>query len=85
MNRKKRIESKLIENFEGWEIIVNDVSVNHAGHNNFDGKNETHFSLLLTNPKNIKFNKLSIHRKIYNLLNKEFTDGLHSLEIKFRD
>ena len=85
MNRKKRIEKKLIENFEGWEIIVNDDSVNHAGHNNFDGKNETHFSLLLTNPKNIKFNKLSIHRKIYNLLNKEFIDGLHSLEIKFRD
>ena len=62
-----------------------DISKNHVGHNNFNGKEETHFSIILkTTKKNID-KKLSIHRKINNLLENEFKSGLHALEIKILD
>jgi BolA protein len=82
MNRKKKIESILKKNFLGWQAVVNDVSILHKGHNNYDGKNETHFSIIInTNNKNNE-SKLSIHRKINELLKDEFNLGLHALEIK---
>ena len=85
MNRKKKIESILKKNFLGWKAVVNDISILHKGHNNFDGNNETHFSIILnTNHKN-KESKLSIHRKINELLKDEFSLGLHALEIKIID
>ena len=78
----KKIESILKKNFVGWKTEVNDISILHKGHNNYDGKNETHFSIILnTNHKN-KESKLSIHRKINELLKNEFSSGLHALEIK---
>ena len=85
MNRKKKIELILKKNFLGWKAVVNDISILHKGHNNFDGSNETHFSIILnTNNKN-KESKLSIHRKINELLKDEFNLGLHALEIKIID
>ena len=82
MNRKKKIELILKKNFLGWKTVVNDISILHKGHNNFDGNNETHFSIILnTNNKN-KESKLEIHRKINKLLKDEFNLGLHALEIK---
>ena len=85
MNRKKKIESILKKNFLGWKAVVNDISILQKCHNNYDGKNETHFSIILnTNNKN-KESKLSIHRKINELLKDEFNLGLHALEIKIID
>ena len=81
MNRKKRIETILINNFIEWKIKVIDNSEEHIGHNNFDGKQETHFKINLTNLKNSKVNRINIHRKINLLLVNEFSNGLHALEI----
>ena len=85
MNRKKKIESILKKNFLGWKVAVNDISILHKGHHHYDGNNETHFRIILgTNNKN-KESKLSIHRKINELLKDEFNLGLHALEIKIID
>ena len=85
MNRKKKIESILKKNFLNWKAKVSDISILHRGHNNYDGNNETHFSIILnTNNKN-KESRLSIHRKINELLKDEFNIGLHALEIKIID
>ena len=82
MNRKKKIESILKKNFVGWKITVNDISILHKGHNNYDGNNETHFSIILNSNNKNKETKLAIHRKINELLKDEFNLGLHALEIK---
>ena len=85
MERKKRINNILSNNFKSWQIEVIDISFLHEGHNNFDGKNETHFSIILNN-KNIKnFNRIDIHRKIHFLLKDEFSSGLQALEIKLKN
>ena len=82
MNRKNKIESILKKNFLDWKTTVSDISILHKGHNGYDGKNETHFSIVLNTNTNNKESKLSIHRKINELLKDEFNSGLHALEIK---
>jgi len=82
MNRKKRIYSILYECFKGWNIEVTDNSNEHVGHHNFDGSQESHFKIILTNKLKDNSNRLELHRKINNLLKKEFSSGLHALEIK---
>ena len=82
MKRKKRIESILSKKFSFWKIEVNDISILHKGHNNFDGNEETHFSIILSSDKQKKESKLEIHREINKLLKNEFKLGLHALEIK---
>ena len=82
MNRKKRIEDILSNYFIDTIIEVTDNSIEHSGHNNFDGSQESHFQLLIEN-KNAKIlSRLEMHRKINQLLEIEFDNGLHALEIK---
>ncbi len=85
MQRKKRIESILEEYFSEYIYKVDDTSYEHSGHNNFSGNDETHFRITLNSKNKIKENKLLMHRKINKLLKKEFSSGLHALEIKVLD
>lgn len=82
MNRKKRIESILSKNFINWTFTVIDNSLQHIGHNNFTGNEESHFCVTLKKPLNSMEKRIEIHRKLNNLLEKEFHNGLHALEIK---
>ena len=82
MNRKKRIKSILLNNFKDCEISIIDNSIEHNGHNNFNGHQESHFQIIFNKNFSYKENTLSIHRKINNLLKVEFLSGLHALEIK---
>ena len=81
MNRKKRIELLLKKKMPNFLINVTDLSSSHKGHGGFDGTQETHLQINLKT-KNQVDSRLSIHKKIYSLLEKEFKSGLHSLEIK---
>ena len=83
MKRKKRIENILLNSFDFFSIKVVDTSKLHRGHNKFNGQGETHFKITLHTNKIERLSRLSIHRKINNLLKKEFSSGLHALEIKF--
>ena len=82
MNRKKRINDKLKKNLKDFQILIEDNSHLHKGHNNFDGKKETHILIKLSPQKQIKYNRLEIHRLVNKILIEEFSNGLHSLEIK---
>lgn len=85
MERKKRIEKILLDNFKSWLIEVKDVSLLHKGHNDFSGKNETHFSIKLYPKIESSIQKIEIHKKINLLLKDEFSSGLHALEIKIKN
>ncbi len=82
MNRKKRIYNLLENQLTDFSIEIIDNSNLHKGHGNFNGKNETHIKIILNLIKKTNINKLTIHRKINELLKDEFNSGLHSLEIK---
>ena len=82
MNRTKRIQNILDKYFNETTIFVKDNSNLHKGHNNFDGKGETHIFIQINKTSNLKLSRLEIHREINFLLREEFASGLHSLEIK---
>ena len=82
MNRKQRIYQLLSKKFDDFLLEIIDNSNFHVGHNNYDGKNETHIKIVLKKKNNHSINRLNIHRLINNLLEDEFKNGLHSLEIK---
>ena len=85
MNRKQRIKLILLDNFHDAKIEVIDNSMDHAGHNNFDGSHETHFKIILNGTYKKNNSRLLIHKKINQLLKEEFISGLHALEIKLID
>ena len=82
MNRTKRIKDILEKNFNEFNISVSDDSLAHKGHNNFDGKEETHIIIELKKKINSDIKRLEIHNKINTLLSDEFKIGLHALQIK---
>ena len=82
MNRKQRINKILSKKFNNFLLEIIDNSNLHKGHNNFKGNDETHIKIILTKKNKIPINRLNIHRIINNLLEDEFKNGLHSLEIK---
>ena len=82
MNRTKRIKDIIEKNFNEFSISVIDDSLAHKGHNNFDGKEETHIIIELKKKFNLDIKRLEIHKKINTLLSEEFKIGLHALQIK---
>ena len=82
MNRTKRIKDIIEKNFEEFSILVTDDSLAHKGHNNFDGREETHIIIELKKKFNLDIKRLEIHKKINTLLSEEFKIGLHALQIK---
>ena len=82
MNRTKRIKDIIEKNFNEFNISVTDDSLAHKGHNNFDGKEETHIIIELKKKFNLDIKRLEIHKKINTLLSEEFKIGLHALQIK---
>ena len=82
MNRTKRIQDIIEKNFNEFSISVIDDSLAHKGHNNFDGKEETHIIIELKKKFNLDIKRLDIHKKINTLLSEEFKIGLHALQIK---
>ncbi|MDC1053694.1 BolA family transcriptional regulator [Alphaproteobacteria bacterium] len=82
MNRTKRIKDIIEKNFNDFSISVIDDSLAHKGHNNFNGKEETHIVIELKKKFNLEIKRLEIHKKINSLLSEEFKLGLHALQIK---
>tara|TARA_B100000401_G_C52181000_1_gene427752 strand:+ start:195 stop:449 length:255 start_codon:yes stop_codon:yes gene_type:complete len=82
MNRKQRINELLKKNLKEFNIQIEDNSHLHTGHNEFTGKGETHIKILLKKNSIKQINRVDIHRKINTILKKEFSEGMHSLEIR---
>mgnify|MGYP001277859030 FL=1 len=82
MNRKQRINNLLLNHLKEFSIEILDNSHLHINHNNFDGTGETHIKIILEKRKEVKIDRLNLHRKINELLKNEFELGMHSLEIK---
>ena len=82
MDRTKRIQDIIEKNFNDFGVLVTDDSLAHKGHNNFDGKEETHIIIELKKKHILNINRLEIHKKINRLLFEEFKLGLHALQIK---
>ena len=83
-SRKKRIEIILKENFSPIILLVRDDSKKHEGHSQVIGHTkETHFFIKMV-LNNCNITKVDLHRKVYKLLDNEFSSGLHALEMDLK-
>ena len=83
-SRKKRIETILKNNFSPTVLFVRDDSKKHEGHSQvIRNTKETHFFIKMI-LDNSTITKVNLHRKVYNLLAKEFNNGLHALELDLK-
>ena len=83
-SRKKRIETILKKNFSPSVLFVRDDSKKHEGHSQVSSfAKETHFFVKMV-LDDCTITKLDLHRKVYNLLDREFSCGLHALELDLK-
>ena len=83
-SRKKRIETILKKNFSPTVLLVRDDSKKHEGHSQVSrNTKETHFFVRMV-LNNCTITKVSLHRRVYRLLDNEFTTGLHALELDLK-
>ena len=84
-SRKKRIETILKINFSPTMLLVRDDSKKHEGHSQVSrNAKETHFFIRMV-LNNCTITKVNLHRKVYNLLDNEFSSGLHALELDLKN
>ncbi|XP_024959433.1 sufE-like protein 1, chloroplastic/mitochondrial [Cynara cardunculus var. scolymus] len=82
-NRGHRITEILKRELQPFELKVEDVSYEHAGHAGVRGSNgETHFNLKVVSKEFEGKSLVKRHRLIYSLLDNELQSGLHALSIE---
>ena len=83
-SRKKRIETILNKSFSPTMLLVRDDSKKHEGHSQVSrNTKETHFFVKMV-VNNCTMSKVDLHREVYNLLDNEFSRGLHALELDLK-
>ena len=77
---KERIRNKLEKSLTCSYLKVIDESYLHAGHNDFDGTEESHFKIVISTPELNNLSKVKSHQQIYEILKKEMSH-IHALSI----
>ncbi len=79
LSRFERIEAKIKAEFDDWEFFsLIDESHQHAGRKGM----ESHFKLLLVSDSFSGQGRVQRHRKVQDLLEEEFSQGLHALTLR---
>ena len=73
---KKKIKNEITVQ----DIIVEDKSFLHVGHQGND-KKKFHLKILIRSEELSKISRIQSNKKIYKILNKEFKNNIHSIQI----
>ena len=80
--REERISKALKKELTPSIIEIKDNSKFHVGHGNIkEGDTETHFFIKIRAEKFKGLKKIQMHRLVYKVLEKEFSEGLHAIEL----
>ncbi|KAJ0249978.1 Protein BOLA1 [Hirschfeldia incana] len=83
-SRASRMREKLEKELEPVELVIEDVSYQHAGHAGMKGRGtdeETHFNVKIVSKGFEGMNLVKRRRLVYDLLREELDSGLHALSI----
>ena len=84
--RYTTIKKKLTEQLSPEVLEIRDDSYIHKNHGNIKEEDtETHFYIKIKSSVFNNKSKLSMHKIVYDILNEEFTKGLHALELDLSD
>ena len=80
--RYNSIKKKLIEQLRPDFLEIRDDSALHKNHGNIkEGQQETHFYVKIKSPIFENKSKVAMHKMVYEILDEEFSKGLHALEL----
>ncbi len=83
MSYRTRIEEKLTTAFKPLELIIEDESARHAGHNDEARENgETHFRVTLVSSAFEGQSRVQRQRDVYKVLSAELEEHVHALALK---
>lgn len=83
MSYRTRIETKLTEAFKPADLIIEDESARHAGHNTeAREQGETHFRVTIVSSAFDGQNRVQRQRAIYKVLASELEEHVHALALK---
>ncbi|XP_010542498.1 PREDICTED: protein BOLA1, chloroplastic [Tarenaya hassleriana] len=82
-SRATRIRERLQKELDPSDLLIEDVSYQHAGHAGVRGRTdgETHFNVKIVCEGFEGMNLVKRHRMVYDLLRDELESGLHALSI----
>jgi BolA family transcriptional regulator, general stress-responsive regulator len=78
---EQRIVARLTEALDPVAINVVDESDRHAGHAGAGPGGGTHYRVQIVSARFEHRSRVERHRLVYDLLTKEFADGLHALAL----
>ena len=79
---EETIKTKLEEAFQPTQLVVRNVSHQHAGHAGSPGTGESHFEVELTSASFSGMNKVARQRAVYQILREEMAGPVHALALK---
>ena len=82
-NFLKEIENKIRNNIDLESINIIDNSYKHKSHKFFD-KNKYHLKVKIQSLYLKSLNRMNAHREVLKIVNKEFKDKIHALEIEIK-
>lgn len=81
ITRQKRIYNLLQDALDPDHLEVINDSDKHSGHAGSPGTGESHYKLKIQARALCDMNRIQAHRHIYNILDKEIKNGIHSISI----
>lgn len=81
---EETIKNKLEEAFQPTQLVVRNVSHQHAGHAGSPGTGESHFEVELTSAHFSGLNAVARQRAVYGVLREEMAGPVHALALKTR-
>ena len=79
---EETIKNKLQEAFQPSQLVVRNVSHQHAGHAGSPGTGESHFEVEVTSAHFSGMNKVARQRAVYGVLKEEMAGPVHALALK---
>ncbi|MBT4698697.1 MAG: BolA family transcriptional regulator [Alphaproteobacteria bacterium] len=76
------ILDKIKQNIVCENVEVNNKSHLHQHHAQSPKNNNSHFEVIISSTELKKLKAIDAHKKIYEILNEEMKNAIHSLEIK---
>ena len=74
------VKKKIKNEINVQDIIVEDKSFLHVGHQGND-KKKFHLKILIRSEELSKISRIQSNKKIYKILNKELKNNIHSIQI----
>lgn len=82
MRVAKAIEQKLTAALKPDHLEIIDDSGRHAGHGGARPEGESHFQIVVVSAAFEGIGRVQRQRMVYDLLQQEFDEGLHALQLK---